>query len=114
MGFNSGFKGLMELEVFFDIFLEKDSNIKFHENLSSGSRVVSCGRTGKQRDTTKLVAAFRNSANAPKNSNVLPTQRIYCYSHGKDGYANAPHYYFYTYTAYRSFIDTNLIHNFFI
>ena len=37
------------------------SNIKFRENLSSGSRVVSCGRT----DMTKLIVAFRNFANAP-------------------------------------------------
>jgi len=27
---------------------EKDSNIKFHDNSSSGSRVVRCGQTGGQ------------------------------------------------------------------
>jgi hypothetical protein len=52
----------------------KYSNIKFHENPSSGRRVISCGRTdgqkdqwtGGQTDMTKLVVAFRNFANAPK------------------------------------------------
>jgi len=43
--------------------LEKYSNIKFHENMSSRSRIVSCGQT----DMTKLMVAFRNFANAPKN-----------------------------------------------
>jgi hypothetical protein len=41
---------------------EKSSNIKFHENLSSGSRVDPYGRT----DMTKLIVAFRNFAEAPK------------------------------------------------
>jgi len=41
---------------------EKYSNIKFHENLSSESRVVSCRRT----DMTKLIVVFPNCANAPK------------------------------------------------
>ena len=35
-------------------FFEKYSNIKFHENPSSGSRAVPCGRT----DMTKLIVAF--------------------------------------------------------
>jgi hypothetical protein len=41
---------------------EKYSNIKFHENLSSGSRVVPCGWTDGQTDIymTKLIIAFRN------------------------------------------------------
>ena len=34
--------------------------IKFHANPSSGSRVVTCGRT----DMTKLIVALRNFANA--------------------------------------------------
>jgi len=45
---------------------EKYSNTKFHENSFSGSRVVPCGRTDRQTDTTKLIVAFRNFANAPK------------------------------------------------
>jgi hypothetical protein len=42
---------------------EKYSNIKFHENPYSGSRVVQCGQT----DMTKLIVAFRNFSKAPKN-----------------------------------------------
>ena len=44
-------------------FKKKYSNIKFHENPSSGSRVVPCGRT----DMTKLTVTFRNFGNGPKN-----------------------------------------------
>jgi hypothetical protein len=47
----------MKLEFPLQI-LEKYSNIKFNENLSSGSQVVPCGRTGRQRDTRKLRAAL--------------------------------------------------------
>jgi hypothetical protein len=42
---------------------EMSSNIKFHENPSSGSRVVPCG----QRDMTTLLVTFRNCSTAPKN-----------------------------------------------
>jgi hypothetical protein len=54
-------------------FLEKYSNIKFHENPFGGSRVVPCGRT----DMTKLIVAFRNFANGPNkvdNISILVTQ----------------------------------------
>jgi hypothetical protein len=57
---------LMQLE-FSGQILEKFSNIKFHENSSSGSRVVPCGRIDGQTDITKLKVAFHNFANAPKN-----------------------------------------------
>jgi len=43
--------------------LQKSSNTKFHENPSSGSRVVPCRRA----DMTKLTVGFRNFAKAPKN-----------------------------------------------
>ena len=43
---------------------EKYSNIKFHENPSSGSRAV--GADG-QTDVTKLIVPFRNFANALSN-----------------------------------------------
>jgi hypothetical protein len=43
-----------------------DGHIKFHENPSVGSRVVPCGRT----DMTKLIVAFRNFANAPKDEDL--------------------------------------------
>ena len=50
--------------------LIKYSNIKFHENPSSGSRVVSCGQTDGCKDgqtyIAKLIVAFRNFANSPK------------------------------------------------
>ena len=48
----------------------KASNSKFHENSSSESRVVPCGRkhgrTGRQPGLTKLIVVSRNFANAPK------------------------------------------------
>ena len=53
---------LVKFEFSRQIF-EKLSNIKFNKNPSSGSRVVPCG----QMDMTKLIVAFRNFANAPKN-----------------------------------------------
>ena len=56
----------MKLEFSRQIF-EKYSNIKFHENLTSGSRVVPRGRT----DMTKFMVAFPNSANAPKNFHII-------------------------------------------
>ena len=56
---------LMELEFSRKIF-EKYSNMKFHENPSSGSRQVRPGgrwgeRTDGETDMTKLTVAFRNS-----------------------------------------------------
>jgi hypothetical protein len=44
----------------FSTHFQKIPNITFHKNLSSGGRVVPCGRT----DMTKLIVAFRNFANA--------------------------------------------------
>ena len=42
---------------------DKSSNIKFHQNPSTGSRVVPCGRA----DMVELEVAFRSFSNAPKN-----------------------------------------------
>jgi len=56
----------MKLEFCGQIF-EICPNNKFHENLSSGGRAVTCGRMGRPPDMTKLTVAFRNSANGPKN-----------------------------------------------
>jgi len=53
----------MKLEFQRQIF-EKYSKIKFHENPSSGSRVVPWGRA----DITTLIVAFRSFANAPTNA----------------------------------------------
>ena len=48
---------------FFQQIFETYSNIKFHENPSSGSRVVQCGRTdGQAGRLTKLIVAYRNFA----------------------------------------------------
>ena len=50
---------------------EKYWSIKFHENLCSGSLVVLCGwmggQTDRQTDMTKLIVAFSNLMNSPKN-----------------------------------------------
>jgi hypothetical protein len=56
---------LMKFEFFERIF-EKYSNIKFHENSSSRSRVVPGGQTDRRTDMTRLIAALRNFAHAPK------------------------------------------------
>ena len=62
---------LNKLELLPQIF-EKHSNIKFYENLSSGSGVVPYGRTDRHThththththrgtDVTKIIVAFRN------------------------------------------------------
>jgi len=44
------------------MIFEKFSNIKFHEDPTSRSPVVPCGRT----DTTNLIVTFHDYANAPK------------------------------------------------
>jgi hypothetical protein len=58
---------------------EKFSNIKFHENPSIGSQVISCGRTDRQTDgrtdLTKLTVAFCNFANGP-NKEQNDTERL--------------------------------------
>jgi len=43
------------------------SNISFHENPSSGSRVVPRGRSDKQADMMKLIVNFCDFENTPKN-----------------------------------------------
>jgi len=64
------FQILTKLEFSQQIF-EKYSNIKFHENLSCGSRVVSCGQTdiyGKA-----ICAPFAILRKAPKNDDKFIT-----------------------------------------
>jgi len=53
----------MKLEFYRQIF-EKRSNNRFHENLSSGSRPVPCGRT----DMSKLTVAILNFTKALKTA----------------------------------------------
>jgi hypothetical protein len=49
-------------------FRKKNSNIRFHKNTSSGSRVVPCGQTYMKM----LTVALRHFANVPKNvKNIL-------------------------------------------
>jgi len=47
--------------------VENSTIIKFHENPPRVSRVVPCGRG----EMTKIIVAFRNFANAPKNDSFL-------------------------------------------
>jgi hypothetical protein len=56
----------MKLEMYWKI-VEKSSNIKFHDNPCSGSRVVPCRRT----DMTRLIVAFRNFVIAPKKNCIF-------------------------------------------
>jgi hypothetical protein len=51
----------------FSTDFRKNSNVKFHQNPLSAIRVVPCGQT----DMTKLIVAFRNFANVPKNVTAL-------------------------------------------
>jgi hypothetical protein len=48
--------------------LEKYSNIKFHENSSTGSRVVPCGRTDRPDEANNI--AFPNLADPPKDTQI--------------------------------------------
>jgi hypothetical protein len=69
--YSSGYscQTLLELEFARQMF-EKESNTKFHENKSSESQVVPCGRmdgrtdrqTDRQTDMTKVIALYRNFA----------------------------------------------------
>ena len=59
----------MKLELSRRIF-DKCSNIKFHENPSSGGRVIPCRQTDKRTDMKKLKVAVRNFANESKNQRV--------------------------------------------
>jgi ribosomal protein L18E len=61
----------MKLGFSRQIFKEKErSNIKFHQNPSSGIQVVPCGRTG----ITKVIVAFRNFAKTAEKE----IQKINC------------------------------------
>jgi len=66
----------MKLEFSGQIF-EKYLNIKFHENPSSGSRVVPCGQTGGGSDM-KLTVAVRSCVKAPNNSLYRSPSTWFC------------------------------------
>jgi hypothetical protein len=67
---------LMKIKISRQVF-EKYSDIKFYENPSGGSQVVPCGRT----DMTKLIVAFRNIANVPKNALSVCFSSLFGCSH---------------------------------
>jgi len=56
----------MKHDVSRQIF-KKYSNIKFHENTPSWSRIVPCGRMDGGTDMTRLTIGCRNSENVPEN-----------------------------------------------
>ena len=59
---------LMKIELSRQIS-EKPSNIKFHENPFSGSRVVRCESTDRQTDKLdELIVTSCNFANVPKKN----------------------------------------------
>ena len=60
-------QSLVNSETSRQIF-KKYMNIKFHENPSSGRRVVPCRRTDRRTNTMKLIVSFRNFAKAPKTN----------------------------------------------
>ena len=57
---------LMKLE-FSEQGFQTGSNIKFHQNSSSGSWVVLCVRMDRRTDMMKIILAFFNYAKAPRN-----------------------------------------------
>lgn len=61
------FSDINETWIFSTGFREKSLNIKIYQKPSIGSRVVSCGWRDGWTDVTKLIVAFCDFANAPKN-----------------------------------------------
>jgi hypothetical protein len=54
---------------------------KFHENLSSGSRVVSLRQMDGQTGMTKLIVAFINFVTAPKAATIVTLNALPEHSH---------------------------------
>ena len=54
----------MKPEFSRQIFEKQHKDIKFHENPSSGRRVVTCGQMDRHEE---INVAFLNSANSPRN-----------------------------------------------
>ena len=68
IGYPLFLSGFNETWIFSTDFFKKSANIKFHENSSSGSRVVPCGPADRREThVTKLTFPFRDFANWPKN-----------------------------------------------
>jgi hypothetical protein len=70
----------MNLEFFRQLF-EKCSNIKFRENPSPESRVVSCEQRERERDMMKPLVAFRNFVNSPKMIRIYKLFKFIIHSH---------------------------------
>ena len=64
-------------------FLKKYSHIKFHENPSSGSRVVPCGRTDTHDEAN---GRFRNFAKAPKKTKPLTQLTVVVATYQQEGW----------------------------
>jgi len=62
------------INIVIDRCFEESSDTNFHENPSSGSRAVPCGRT----DMTKFVVAFRNFSNPPYKNKRAKDGALYC------------------------------------
>ena len=62
-------------------YYRKKLSIKFHENPSSGSRGLPCGKTDRQIDMTKLIVAFHHLTNAPKNASAYSTDSTELFCH---------------------------------
>jgi hypothetical protein len=76
------FSGFKERPFFYRQIFEKHSDVKFHENLSSGSRVFPCAQT--ERDKTKPRVTFRNFTNVPNKTKKTATNRNVYVSPGFD------------------------------
>ena len=55
---------------------KKSSDIKYTENLSSGSQGVPCRHIDGQTDMIKLIVAFCNFVNVPKNHFKSPLYQV--------------------------------------
>ena len=64
---------LMKLRFSGQFFEKKKLEYQISSNPSGGSRIVLCGRTDGRTDITKLIVAFRNFVNAPKNKAFAAT-----------------------------------------
>jgi len=61
----------MPAELAFSLQIyKKYSNIKLHKNPFGGILVVPCGRLDRWRDMLKLIVAFCNFVNEPKNGKL--------------------------------------------
>jgi hypothetical protein len=67
----------------FETAFRKFINIKFHENLSSGTELSCSMQTDRRTDMTMPVVTFCNFQNAPINT-VLASKKTHCVSYTKN------------------------------